>query len=60
MRFKAILSTAIAAGLLFGAHSAQAQRHYSFGYDQPKTTGFGVAGDISSLPLSPSPATGRC
>ena len=29
-----------------------ADRHYTFGYDQPHTTGFGVAGDIFAAKLS--------
>ena len=34
------------AAVLFGRSEAWAQRHFSFAYDQPKTTGFGVAADI--------------
>jgi tripartite ATP-independent transporter DctP family solute receptor len=34
-----------AAALWGGAASAQ-MKHYSFAYDQPKTTGYGIAGDI--------------
>ncbi|GAC1346157.1 MAG: TRAP transporter substrate-binding protein [Acetobacteraceae bacterium] len=34
------------AAILFGSGGARAQRHLSFAYDQPKSTGFGVAGDI--------------
>ncbi|HLH88722.1 MAG TPA: TRAP transporter substrate-binding protein [Xanthobacteraceae bacterium] len=42
--------TATAGGIIAaaGATSARAQevRHYRFAYDQPKTTGYGVAGDL--------------
>ena len=34
------------------AASAAEPRHFSFGYDQPHTTGFGVAGDIFAAKLS--------
>jgi tripartite ATP-independent transporter DctP family solute receptor len=37
---------------LLAATPALAQRHFSFGYDQPKTTGYGVAGDIFSDSLA--------
>jgi tripartite ATP-independent transporter DctP family solute receptor len=36
---------------LCGAGDAFAQRHFSFAYDQPKTTGFGVAADIFGATL---------
>ena len=32
--------------------AAAADRHYTFGYDQPHTTGFGVAGDLFAAKLS--------
>src|SRR5689334_24597345 len=39
---------AVVAVSLFAASSASAQevKHYRFAYDQPKTTGYGVLGDI--------------
>ena len=44
-----------AATLAVSAFPARAQvKHYSFGYDQPKTTGFGVAGDIFATALAKS------
>ena len=45
-----ILSVLLAAGLSAGASAAD--RHYTFGYDQPHTTGFGVAGDLFAAKLS--------
>src|SRR5579871_665102 len=41
---------AVAAAIVFSAASAAAQevKHYRFAYDQPKTTGYGVLGDIFS------------
>jgi len=36
---------AAAAALLLTATAAQAQKHYSFGYDQPHTTAYGITGD---------------
>jgi len=39
--------------VLLTAPSAHAQtRHYSFGYDQPHTTGYGIVGDIFNAKLS--------
>ena len=43
---------AAALGLLVAGPAAAADRHYTFGYDQPHTTGFGVAGDIFAAKLS--------
>ena len=42
---------AIALGLA-GLPARAADRHYTFGYDQPHTTGFGVAGDLFAAKLS--------
>src|SRR3569833_1596840 len=40
---------ALLAGLTLGATGALAQaKHYKFAYDQPQSTGFGVAGNIFS------------
>src|SRR5258708_13841727 len=38
---------AVAMGWAAGA-SAQEVKHYRFAYDQPKTTGYGIVGDIFS------------
>ncbi len=46
MRPNLVLPAALATAMLFGASAAMAQRHFSFAYDQPHATGFGVAGDI--------------
>ncbi len=43
--------TALVVAMVFGAADARAQRHFSFAYDQPKSTGFGVAADIFSSTL---------
>src|SRR3984893_1869907 len=42
------IATAIAAALVLFTASAHAQevKHYRFAYDQPKTTGYGILGDI--------------
>src|ERR1700756_2144263 len=40
------LTAALAAALLATAAGAQEAKHYRFAYDQPRTTGYGVAGDI--------------
>src|SRR5271167_2179308 len=44
------LSAAFTAAFLFLSASADAQevKHYRFAYDQPKTTGYGILGDIFS------------
>jgi TRAP-type transport system periplasmic protein len=43
-----VFAAAAAAFLMLGAATAGAQevKHYRFAYDQPKTTGYGVLGDI--------------
>ena len=43
-----MIVAAIAAASVFFTTSAQAQevKHYRFAYDQPKTTGYGILGDI--------------
>ena len=45
-----------AAGILCAAGPALAQQHFSFGYDQPHGTGFGVAADIFAASLAKSSA----
>ena len=53
MRITAAL--ALGAGLMALATPASAQvKHYSFGYDQPHSTGFGVAGDMFAASLAAS------
>ena len=53
MRMKPILALAALALATTAPAPARAQtRHYSFGYDQPHTTGFGVAGDLFAAKLS--------
>ncbi len=44
-----VLGAALALAL---AGPAAAQTHYSFGYDQPHTTGYGIAGDTFAAKLS--------
>ena len=51
MRSNTFLSATAALAILLYASSALAQRHFSFAYDQPKTTGFGVAADIFTATL---------
>ena len=53
MRFKGFLMFAAAALAIAPAAHAQT-KHYSFGYDQPRSTGFGVAGDTFSAALAKS------
>src|SRR3984957_11809141 len=47
---KRILGAVVAASAIMTAASAPAQevKHYRFAYDQPKTTGYGILGDIFS------------
>ena len=47
----AALGAAFAVATTFTA-SAQSPRHFSFGYDQPHTTGYGIAGDTFAAKLS--------
>jgi len=51
-RFMATAGALVA--LAFAATPARAAdpRHFSFGYDQPRTTGFGVAGDMFAAKLA--------
>ncbi len=43
---------AAAAALFLTSTAAMAQKHYSFGYDQPHTTAYGIAGDTFAAKLS--------
>src|SRR6201995_2853800 len=47
-RFAGFMATTIvaAAALLSQHATAQEVKHYRFAYDQPKTTGYGIVGDI--------------
>src|SRR4029079_13437218 len=48
MRGVSSLFAVVVAASVFAAASASAQevKHYRFAYDQPKTTGYGILGDI--------------
>ena len=41
-----VLALGLAAAAWSGGASAQEVRHFRFAYDQPKTTGYGIVGDI--------------
>src|ERR1700722_16734667 len=41
-----ILGAVVAAIAISASASAQEAKHYRFAYDQPKTTGYGILGDI--------------
>jgi hypothetical protein len=44
---KGLLGVVVAASVLAATHAtAQEVKHYRFAYDQPKTTGYGILGDI--------------
>src|SRR5260221_9803023 len=48
-RFRSIVTAALfgaSVGLLAHGAAAADAKHFSFGYDQPHTTGYGIAGDI--------------
>ncbi len=47
---RAMLGVAVTASVIMIAAAARAQevKHYRFAYDQPKTTGYGILGDIFS------------
>jgi TRAP-type transport system periplasmic protein len=49
-RLRAMLGAIAAVSVMMTAASAGAQevKHYRFAYDQPKTTGYGIVGDIFS------------
>ena len=49
-QFSKILGAFMAASAIMAAAGANAQevKHYRFAYDQPKTTGYGIVGDIFS------------
>ncbi|THD75406.1 MAG: TRAP transporter substrate-binding protein [Bradyrhizobium sp.] len=50
VKLRGILGAVVAASAIMMATSASAQevKHYRFAYDQPKTTGYGILGDIFS------------
>src|ERR1700710_100848 len=39
-------AVAVVSAVMAGSASAQEVKHYRFAYDQPKTTGYGILGDI--------------
>jgi tripartite ATP-independent transporter DctP family solute receptor len=45
-RGRTVAAIAVASVLLIASASAQEVKHYRFAYDQPKTTGYGIVGDI--------------
>jgi TRAP-type transport system periplasmic protein len=51
MTLRTLTAAALATVLLAGMASAQEAKHYRFAYDQPRTTGYGVAADIFSAKL---------
>ncbi len=58
MRVLQVLALAAGLAVLCAAGPALAQQHFSFGYDQPRSTGFGVAADIFSTALAKSSGGG--
>jgi TRAP-type transport system periplasmic protein len=46
MTLRVLAAAAIGAVMMATAALAQEAKHYRFAYDQPRTTGYGVAGDI--------------
>ncbi len=54
MRFAPFLALAAGAFALAATPALSQVKHYSFGYDQPKSTGFGVAGDLFADSLAKS------
>ncbi len=46
MSKRMLLGAVVAASALMTAAQAQDVKHYRFAYDQPKTTGYGIVGDI--------------
>ena len=51
MILRTLTAAALGSLLLACAASAQEAKHYRFAYDQPRTTGYGVAADIFSAKL---------
>jgi TRAP-type transport system periplasmic protein len=45
-RGRTVAAIAVASVLFIASASAQEVKHYRFAYDQPKTTGYGIVGDI--------------
>jgi tripartite ATP-independent transporter DctP family solute receptor len=54
MRFTQVLAMAAGALALAAAPATAQTKHYSFGYDQPHSTGYGVAGDTFAASLAKS------
>jgi len=51
MILRTLTAAALGTVLFAGMASAQEAKHYRFAYDQPRTTGYGVAADIFSAKL---------
>jgi tripartite ATP-independent transporter DctP family solute receptor len=51
MHRRLILAATVAAAALLAADGALAQRHFSFAYDQPRTTAYGIAADVFDAKL---------
>src|SRR3954451_6158528 len=45
-KLRMLLGAVVAASAMMTAAQAQEAKHYRFAYDQPKTTGYGIVGDI--------------
>jgi TRAP-type transport system periplasmic protein len=50
-KLRMLLGAVVAASAMMTATHAQEVKHYRFAYDQPKTTGYGILGDIFSEKL---------
>ena len=50
-RAKCVAALALGAAAIALPNDALAQRKFTFGYDQPKTTAYGIAGDIFDAKL---------
>jgi len=51
-KFASLASLLLAASALLGQSAVAETKHYSFAYDQPKTTGYGIVGDTFNRKLS--------
>ncbi|HYC15229.1 MAG TPA: TRAP transporter substrate-binding protein [Stellaceae bacterium] len=51
MPIKRPIGFAFAAAVLAAGSASAAERHFTFGYDQPHTTAYGVAGDVFAAKL---------
>src|SRR5450755_3178725 len=48
VNLRTILGAVVAASAIAASAGAQEVKHYRFAYDQPKTTGYGILGDVFS------------